>query len=213
MSVLEIVFSARFLAALSIYGILIAVILPYLDRIHDRLEHPVLQWKWDHIAMPLLQVVLLLLFILMAYPVIFGIPEAPPLSALLARDELRINYLVNLLFVVSLFFPLIPVAGNWHELILPLQGIAASMMIFSWLAASLGVARYNFWPGWYVVLFCLAFGVISRWLAAYIAMMVGNKLDKAFNVLDSGELFSRGLILLMQSPVILAFSSGLGKQL
>jgi hypothetical protein len=213
MSIIEILLSAKFLVALIIYAVLIAIFLPILDRVHDRLESHFLHWKWDHIAMPLAQVVMLILFILIAYPVIFAIEDAPSIFSLLSRDGLRINYLVNLLFVISLFFPLVPVIGNWHELILPVQGIVASMMIFSWLAASLNITQYSYWPGWEVIVWCIIMGIITHWSAVYLAHTIGHKLDKTFNVLDSGELFSRGLILLMQSPVILIFSSGLGKQL
>ncbi len=156
---------------------------------------------------------MLMVFILMAYPVIYGIEQAPSLSILLSEDDLRINYLINLIFIVSLLFPLIPILGNWHELVLPLQGIAASMMIFSWLVSGLGVSEYSFWPGWEVVLGCLALGVFTHWLGVQISQLIGHKLDKAFNVIDSGELFARGLILLFQSPVILIFSTSLGRQL
>jgi hypothetical protein len=205
--------SPRFLIALAVYILLIAVSLPLLDRVHARLENSVLQWKWDNIAIPLAQAAILMAFILMAYPVIYGIEQAPAISALLSEDDLRINHLINLIFIVSLLFPLIPVLGNWHELVLPFQGIAASMMIFSWLASGLGVSQYSFWPGWEVVSGCLALGVVAHWFGVQVSQLIGHKLDNIFNVLDSGELFARGLILLFQSPVILIFSTSLGKQL
>ncbi|NNE37839.1 MAG: hypothetical protein HKN08_05990 [Gammaproteobacteria bacterium] len=208
-----ILLSTKFLSALFVYILLITVSLPILDRVHARLENSVLQWKWDHIAIPLAQAAMVMVFILMAYPVIYGIEEAPEISTLLAKDDLRINHLINLIFVISLLFPLIPLLGNWHELVLPLQGIAASMMIFSWLASGLGVTQFSYWPGWEVVSACLALGVTTHWLAVQISQLIGHKLDKEFNVLDSGELFARGLILLFQCPVILIFSTSLGKQL
>ena len=159
MAIVEIIVSGKFIVALFIYGVFIALLYPFMDRIYDRLEHPLLQWKWDHIAMPLLEVALMVLFIILAYPVIFGVQDAPSIISLFSKDELRINYLVNLLFVISLLFPLIPIIGNWYELILPLQGIAASMMIFSWLTASVSVTDYSFWPGWEPRLRRTAFGV------------------------------------------------------
>jgi hypothetical protein len=213
MSIFEQIFSQQFLIAFIIYAVLIAILFPLSARIHDRLENTILQWKWNHIAMPLFQAALLMIFILLTYPLIFGVEQAPSITSLLSQDDLRINYLVNLLFIISLIFPFIPVIGNLQELILPMQGIAASMMIFSWLALSLGVTEYSFWPGWDVIFYCMIIGVLTHWLAIYIAHLIGHRIDQHYNVIGSGELFSRGLILLMQCPVVLIFSAGLGKQL
>jgi hypothetical protein len=130
MSIFEQIFSQQFLIAFIIYAVLIAILFPLSARIHDRLENTILQWKWNHIAMPLFQAALLMIFILLTYPLIFGVEQAPSITSLLSQDDLRINYLVNLLFIISLIFPFIPVIGNLQELILPMQGIAAS--IESW---------------------------------------------------------------------------------
>ena len=213
MSVLEIILTVDFISALLIYILIITVSFPLLEKIHSKLEHPFLEWSWDHVIIPLFRAALMILFLSLAYPVIFAVQEAPAISAILFENEMRLDYLINTLFVVSLFFPLIPVLGNWHELILPLQGILASMMIFSWLAQSLSITDYNFWPGWEVILTCLLFGIITHWIASHIATWIGQRIDRHYNVLDSGELFANGLILIMQSPVILIYSAGLGSQL
>jgi hypothetical protein len=55
----------------------------------------------------------MLIFILMAYPTIFGIVDAPPLAALFNENATRVNYLVNMFFLTTLLFPLIPVIGKW----------------------------------------------------------------------------------------------------
>jgi hypothetical protein len=213
MSIFGIILSEKFLVALAIYGVLITIIFPLSNYIYHRLQNSFLEWMWDHIAMPLIQAGMLMFFILLTYPVIFGLEYAPSISSLLSQDDLRINHLVNLLFIISLLFPVVPVIGKWNEMILPVQGIAGSMMIFSWMASSLGVTHYSYWPGWDVVLYCMILGVVTHWFAILIAHLIGHKIDTSYNVLGSGELFSRGLILLMQSPVILMFSAGLGKQL
>jgi hypothetical protein len=213
MSISTIFFSVKFLTALAVYAILITIFLPLQARVYEKLEHSALQWKWEHIAIPLAQAAMMMVFILLAYPVIYGIENAPEISILLSQDDLRIDYLVNLIFMVSLLFPLIPVLGHWHELVLPLQGIAASALIFSWLAQGVGLTEFSYWPGWEIVIACLFLGVFTHWVGVKISQFVGHKLDEAFNVLHSGELFSRGLILLLQSPVILLFSCSLGKQL
>jgi len=213
MSIIEIIISGQFLLALLVYAIVIAVTLLLMEQVRAKLNHHVLHWQWDHIAMPLAQAVLMVLFILLAYPAIFGIREAPAITSLLTQDDLRINYLINLLFIISLFFPLIPFIGGRYELVFPVQGMAACMMVFSWLAAGLSITGYSYWPGWEVAAWCVVLAVITHSLGIQLAQSVGHKLDEAFNVRDSGELSARGLVLFMQSPVILIYSAGLGRQL
>ncbi|MEE8321608.1 MAG: hypothetical protein V3R68_07210, partial [Gammaproteobacteria bacterium] len=90
-----------------IYFLSILIGIPLFDWIHKKLDNITLQFFWDHIGMPLLRTVLILIFIFLAYPLIFGISDAPSLSALLAADDMRIHYIINAVFVVTLFFPLI----------------------------------------------------------------------------------------------------------
>lgn len=213
MSPIQIIFSADFMIAMLVYGIAIIICMPLFDRIHNSLNHSTLQWSWDHIGMPLLQAGLMVLFIVIAYPLIFGLKDAPSITSLIVQEELRLNHLINLIFILTLLFPLIPVIGTWGELVLPIQGIVACMLIFSWLADQRGLAQYSFWPGLEVIFYCLILAIITHWLAINLSRFIGHKFDETFNVTDSGELFSRSLVLFMQSPVILLFSTGLGKQL
>ncbi len=213
MSFIQIILSADFIIASAIYGIAILIILPLFDRIHNVLNHAVLQWNWDHIAMPLLQAALMVLFIFIAYPVIFGIKNAPSIFLLLSSGKLRINNLINLLFILTLLFPMVPVIGNWRELILPLQGIAASTMIFSWLAHALQIEHISYWPGLDIIVYVILVAIATHWLAVNIALKIGHKSDDAFNVVGSGDLIVRCLIIFMQSPAILLVSRALGQQL
>jgi len=213
MSFIQIILSADFIIATVIYGIAILIILLLSERIHNILDHGVLQWNWDHIAIPLLQVALMVLFIFIAYPVIFGIKDAPSIFLLLSSGKLRINNLINLLFILTLLFPLIPVIGNWRELILPLQGIVASMIVFSWLAHALQIEHINYWPGFDIIGYVILVAIVTHWLAVTISQQIGHKFDEAFDIADSGSLFARCLIIFMQSPAILLVSRALGQQL
>jgi hypothetical protein len=213
MSIISIVFSTEFIIATASYAIIIMLALPCFDRIHRVLEHSILQWSWDKIGMPFLRAVLMLLFLLLAYPVIFAISDAPPVIALLDNDELRVNYLINLIFVVTLLFPLIPVLGKWEELILPAQAITASAMLFSWLAADLGIKNIQYWPGIITVISILVIAFLSHWLALAVSHFLGDAIDEKFSVEHAGHLLSRALVLFMQSPAILLYSAALGRQL
>jgi hypothetical protein len=213
MSIISIVFSTEFIIATASYAIIIMLALPCFDRIHRALEHSLLQWSWDKIGMPFLRAVLMLLFLLLAYPVIFAISDAPAVIALLDNDELRVNYLINLIFVVTLLFPLIPVLGKWEELILPAQAITASAMLFSWVAADLGFKNIHYWPDIITVISILVIAFVSHWLALAVSHYLGDAIDEKFSVEHTGHLLSRALVLFMQSPAILLYSAALGRQL
>ena len=213
MSIAQVILSADFILAMTIYGITTLAALPLFDYIHDRLEHPVLQYPWEHIAMPLLRAGLMFIFIWLAYPLLFGIKEAPSLWTLMSSNELRINYLINLIFILTLLFPLIPIIGAWAELVLPAQGIAACIMIFSWLTEALGMENVSYWPGLKTIVVIMVIALLGHWLSNWIALHIGGYLDKKLNVEHAEELLARAIIVLMQSPAILVFSLGLGQQL
>lgn len=213
MSVMQIVLNANVISAALVYAVAAIVGIWVFDKVDRSLDEVFLSWAWRHIAMPLLRAALMLLFILLAYPVLFGLSEAPPLDALLSKDPLRINYMLNLLFLVTLLFPLIPVLGERDELVLPAQGIAASMLLFSWLAAALNAGPVHYWPGSVTVALILLLAVITHWLAVSLSALAGERLDQAMNVENAGELLARALVLFMQYPVIIVFCQGLGEQL
>jgi len=213
MTVMQIILNSAVLTATVVYAAAAVAGIWLFDRAHLALGNQhLLQWLWERLAMPLLRAGLMLIFLLLAYPVLFGLPEAPPLDALLDRDPLRINNLLNLLFVITLLFPLLPVLGKQDELMLPIQGIAASLLLFSWLAGATGTT-VHYWPGWTSVLIMAGLALSSYRLALAAAATAGHGLDRRLNTTNAGELLSRVLVLFLQYPVIVVFCHGLGKQL
>ena len=213
MTTIQVILSADLILAGLAYTAAVFICLPLLARVHEALEHPVLQWQWRHIWSPLLKACMIIMFILIAYPVIFGITEAASVITLISAEEFRINHLINILFLLTLLFPLIPVIGAWQEIILPLQGCTAVVLLFSWLAESRQLTDYDYLPGYPVLLICLVLAIVTHKLAVKLADYIGHRYDERFNVSDSGQLFSECLILIMQSPVIVMFGLGLGDQL
>jgi hypothetical protein len=213
MSVFHIILSTKFIIAIGVYAITIVLGLLCFNKIHSSLDHSILQWPWDNIGMPLFRAALMLVFILLAYPLIFAIADAPSLQTLLDTDERRVNYLVNLLFLITLLFPLVPVLGKWEELILPTQAIAASATLFSWLAAHQGITDIQYWPGLNTALYILVLAFVTHWLAVIAFQYLGEAIDEKFNVTNAGQLLSRALVLFMQSPAILIYCAALGRQL
>jgi hypothetical protein len=213
MSVIQIILSGRVLLAALVYAAASVVGIWVFDRVDSALDGEILSWAWEHVGMPLLRAALMLIFILLAYPILFGLVDAPALGELLARDPLRVNHLLNLLFVVTLLFPLVPVLGEWDELVLPVQGIAASMLLFSWLTQAAGAGSVHYWPGWDTAAIMLGLALATHWLAMGLAAVAGEELDRSLNVENAGELLARALVLFLQYPVIVVFCHGLGKQL
>jgi hypothetical protein len=197
----------------TIYIILAILITLGTEYIRSRLTSTVLLWQWEHIAAPLMRIILLLIFIALGYPVIFGLQEAPSLGVIMSGEGVRPYTLINLLFLSALLFPLIPVIGNWQALILPLQGILASALIFGWLAREQGLMAISYWPGVPVFLSIVALACLTHYLALALAHHFGNRLDAGMNVHNSGEFMARSTILVLQSPAILVYSLALGRQL
>ena len=212
MSVIQIILSGQVLAAALVYALASMGGIILFEFIHQRLDNAVLQWQWDHIGMPLLRAGLMLLFIALAWPALFGLGGVPSLGELLARDDLRFSYLLDLVFIITLLFPLIPVIGAWEELILPLQGVTAAAMTFNWLAGAAGKTGVHYWPGLGTLALMVAVALVSHWLALTVSHGLGERLDKKFNVQHSGLLLSRALVLVMQYPVIVIYSHALGQQ-
>ena len=213
MSIVQIMLSGEFLLALAVYAALVIVSVPCFNAAHSHLQNTILNWPWEHIARPLLRALLMMVFIGLAYPVIFGLGEAPALFDLLAKGNHRINLLLNLMFLLTLVFPMLPLIGDQDELILPAQAILACSLLFSWLAAETGVTNVHYWPGIVALIFIFLIAFISHRLASFLSHHAGHYVDEKFHLAESGELISRAFILFMQSPAILLYSAALGKQL
>jgi len=213
MSITDILFNSRFLLACAGYAVLIITGLALLEWIIHRPGHPVLTTISERVIEPLYRAFVLVAFIFMAYPLIYGIEEAVPIAGLLANGKYRADQLINLVFLTSLILPVLPVIGKRIELILPVQAIVCCMMVFNWLAQHRQITAFSYWPGLDVVMVIALLAVISHWLAVNIAKNTGSLLDEHFNVTGFEDLISQSIILFMQAPAILVYSLGLGRQL
>lgn len=213
MTLSQILFHQQTVFSLFIYCLSIAVAIPVFVFIHDKLNHTSLQYCWDKIGIPLLRTFLIIGFILLIYPINFGIVSAPSINELLSIDDMRSSFLINIIFLLTFLFPLIPVIGKWEELIIPLQGIMASMIIFSWLCENLKIENYILFPDAKTIGLIILISIITHWLAKYFADHFGNYFDKFFHREGFKVLIFKGVILVMQSPVIFIFGVYLGKQI
>lgn len=169
-------------------------------------------WYLQHIWIPLIRVFSIIAFIVLAYPVLLGLNEAPPILELLAADN-RFNTLLNALFFVTIALPLLPVIGRLHALVLPLQGIAAVLLLVNWLPPAQHFPAINFWPNSHLLAGLLIMALLSHWLALKTAEAFGDWLDERLNREGFAILIYQMILLLFQAPIILSYSLYLGGQL
>jgi hypothetical protein len=213
MTLTQIIFHQQTVFAFFVYCLGIAIILPSFAFIHDKLGHTFLQYCWVKIGMPLIRAFLIIGFIMLIYPINFGIDSAPSINTLLAMDEMRSSFLINMIFLLTFFFPFVPLLGKLDELTIPLQGILCSMIIFSWLCQGLDINDYKLLPGVKALISIIIISVMTHWLAKQLADYIGDYLDKQLHRDGFKTLTFTAVILIMQSPVIFIFGLSLGKQL
>jgi hypothetical protein len=211
---LAILFSPRLLGALMLYGLLVMALEYFTARLHHAVQDVGLTaWMVEHVLLPWSRVLALLLFLVLAYPVLFGLHTAPPMPDLLWTRDGRVSTLINTAFVLSLLLPLAPLLGNLKGLVLPVQAIAMATLLFHWLALALNVAGVNYWPGGLAVLTILALAPITQSLAHHASHWLGGHLNRVNNREGFENLLYEGLLLFFQVPAVLIYTLALGRQL
>lgn len=160
-------------------------------------------WLSEHLYLPMLRAGLVLIFVAAAYPALFGLQDAPTIDSLLSAGRYRLDWWVNGVLLVSLALPTIPGLGRIPGIVLTIQGMVASAMLFGWVAQDMGLHQYWLFPGWSllgkILLITGAAGLLS-WMAAYY-LQVARK-----------RLVAESLRLLAQMPALIIFGSALGRQ-
>jgi hypothetical protein len=167
----------------------------------DRLRiSPVNDWLADHIYLPMLRLPALIGFVLASYPALYGLESAPPLATLLDFDWF--GRALNLLFILPLLLSLAPVAGQISSLVLPLQGIALTALLFTPLTTALAIDSPSYWPDRSAWLALAVFGVGGHLLGSAVARRLpGRRL--AVPLHDA-------VVLFCQAPAIMAYGHALG---
>lgn len=213
MSVTGILFSPQLIAALMGYAILSMAGGLLSARIHARLDDGVGLWLWMHLYAPMMRAAILMAFLLMAYPILFGLTDAPTVTLLLTGGDGRFGHLLGTVFLLSLVLPLVPAFAALPALVLPIQGIAGAALLFHWLTAATGATPVSYWPGGRVLLGVIALSWAAHWLAVRAAGAIEHIARQRFQVADLGELLIEGLLLFLQAPAIILYTMALGGQL
>ena len=213
MTLSQIISHQQTVFALFVYCISVVITIQMFAFVHVKLNNTLLQYCLDKLGLPLIRVFLIVGFILLTYPVNFGILTAPSINELLAVDNMRSSFLINMVFLLTFFFPFIPIIGKWDELTIPLQGILCSMIIFNWLCQGLEIENYSLFPDFMTLASIILISIITHWLAEYLSEHSGDYFDKLFHREGFKVLIFKAVVLIMQSPVIFIFGIYLGKQI
>lgn len=214
MSIIDIMLNGKVIFAILVF-VLISVATEFAgQRILIVFEEtPVSEYIFEKFLIPLARAVGLMIFILLSYPILFGITEAPPISQLLSTGSLRANTLMNVMFIVPLLFSLIPVIGSIPALILPVQGIAGASLVFSWMQGALKIENIQYVPDVITVLVIILLAIITHAAARWLSLQCSEFVNRTFNIDDGQKIAYRIVVVAAQMPVILVYTQGLGNQL
>lgn len=194
------------LVIISIAGELIAVRL--LNAVSDV---PATEWIFAHFLLPAGRAFMLVVFILIAYPALFGLTAAPSIDLLLEAGPNRMTTLVNVIVILPvLLLPVIPVIGAMHAMVLPLQGIAASALLFHWLAQAYEKSDFSYWPGLSVVGVLVVLALLSHAAASWLADFISGQIERDLNISHTNEVVYNVVVSVFQIPVILVYTLALG---
>lgn len=208
-TVLDVILSTRFVAATLIYSLL-TLFTTWLDlwlgeKLHDI---PVSDWLVEHFGIPLLHALSMIVFIIILYPVLFGLEPLPTVSDLLADGEGRIQHMVNWVFVIALLLPMIPLLGPRIEIVLPVQGLVVLVILSRWLMQYLDLKDASLIPDASTLGAMVLTGVIGSYLTVFITQHLGRWIDDQFDVHHGGTLIYPMLALVMQTPTLALYVQG-----
>jgi len=214
MTLFESLFHPQLLFALALFAIISVVIEIAANKLLSAItDVAISHWLMERIIVPAARALALVGFILVAYPVLFGVETAPAISELLAAGQLRLTNLVNVVFLLSLLLPLIPLFSRWPAFVLPIQGIAAATMVFRWWAESQAPTDIQFWPDMSTLFSLLLLAFVTHEIAKQLSHQLEKRVDALIEREGSGRLIYRTVVMIMQVPVVLLYTLSLGQQL
>jgi hypothetical protein len=165
---------------------------------------PVNHWLHEEVFHPLLRAVVLLLFMLLAYRGIYGLGSNAPGLGEIWNIDLIVQGM-NLLFMLPFIIALLPHTATFTPLLVPLQTLALTAIVFHHLATAMGISitllpSAKLLPT--LILLVIATHFLVRWLARHFPARWQHQL----------RLYDLGLVV-FQLPLFLAYGRSLGQQL
>ena len=164
---------------------------------------PVQHWLHEEVFHPLLRAVALLLFMLLAYRGIYGLDSNAPG----VMDFWNIDLLVqgmNLLFMLPLIVALLPHTAVLTPLLLPLQTLALTAVVFHHLATAMDLS-VSLLPGTGTLSLLVMLTVATPFLVRRLARHLPAGWQHRLRLHDLG-------LLVFQLPLFLVYGRALGQQ-
>jgi len=220
MNYFDVLFHPTLIMATLLYTILtISFEILYQHFLHRIQPVAVSHWIAKHVGSPFIHVLLLVAFIYMSYPVLYGyglenLPEhqnisgeaiLPTLTELLNFQSGQTMKMINTLFIISILLPLIPVINRFIALILPLQAIAGSAVLYSWLGNYTGI-DYSLNPGMQALALIVLFSFIAELIARALSKLMGQTLNNQYHTHDMEKVIHKSTLLILQVPILLIYT-------
>lgn len=167
----------------------------------------------DHFLSPVLRCLLLCLFLALAYPALFGLRVAPPLSEVLATQTHPVSHLVGILFLISLIAPLTGNALTRPAFVLPAQALLGTGTLFAWVAGAIGITAVHPWPHPLGLASLVLLSWANHRIVGWLADLGARLLRQRYDVSATRAWLERGLEPWAQLPTILVFGMLLGYRL
>ncbi|TJY58971.1 hypothetical protein E4T66_15375 [Sinimarinibacterium sp. CAU 1509] len=190
--------------AIAVFVLVTAGLARLEHRLHQHHHEPLQHWWIEQGLLPLGRVFALMLLIGLGYPDIFGIDDAPSLRALLQAEPGRFDQWINILFIVGLLLPALPLLHRLPGLALPLQGLAGVAVVFSWLRSALNIDATLIPPRAEMVLLLLLAALASA-AAKLLSLSVREPVLRQ----DLRDL----VLLWLQAPLVIVYARMLGNAL
>ena len=209
MNFFDVLFHPDILIATFFYSVLaIGFEIIYSHFLIKIAHEPGSHWIARQIIGPFIHVVLLVAYIYLCYPIIFGIEHAPELSELLDQRSGRTMKLINIVFIVSVILPLLPIIGRFSSVILSLQAITASAVIYTWLSEAMSY-QYTIIPGIRTLLLIIGLSLLAGIAAKWLDSLLAPDLNKKFHTEGWGRIIQRSTVMLFQVPILLVYTLSL----
>lgn len=214
MSYLDVLFHPTLVMATLLYTFLaISFEILYQHFLHKIHDVPATYWIAKYIGAPFFHVLLLVAFIYMSYPVLFGLEShnalgervLPTLTDLLNVRSGQTMKLINILFIISVLLPLIPFINRFLAIILPLQAVAGSSVLYGWLANYAGLEPATF-PELTVLTLMVIFSILAEVCSRAVAKFFGYRLNTQYHTHDMEKVIHKSTLLILQVPILLLYT-------
>ncbi len=167
-------------------------------------------WILEHVACPIIRIVVLLIVVAQVYPVIDVNSNSVEFWKLLSQQGL-FNDLLNILFFAGLLLSFIPLV-NHPVFALPIQSILTIAVVFNWQYADAG-SSLQLLPSLATTLKIFAYMLLAYFVTRESSIYLSRRIDRRFALDGSIRLVSDAIYLVLQIPVMLIYCSFLRLQI